>query len=189
MLFFVYEMELRSMNMQDYLEDEEKIMNEQSQDSKSISIELFQKPIMDLSPSRAICLDELATVSQAIEEMQHNKIGSVLITKSGIITGIFTERDVLMKIIGKVDNWKDESIRNYMTSDPTCLRMSDAIAYALHNMHFGGFRHVPIVDNNQKPIAIVSIKDINNYLMDYFPNEIDNIMDEPFRGKSIREGA
>lgn len=175
--------------MTDYLDEEERIMDEQSGPEKSISIKVFQKPISDLGPSRAITMDVDVSVQDAISKMQDAKIGSILITKDEKIAGIFTERDVLMKITGIVTNLDAAKVSEYMTPEPTCLRINDAIAYALHNMHFGGYRHVPIINDSLRPTAIVSIKDINNYLMDYFSNEIDNMMDEPFRGKSVREGA
>ncbi len=175
--------------MEDYLDEEEQIMNEQANEGKVISTEVFKNALSYLSPPGAISIDENEPIVTAINRMQKDKIGSVLLTKNGFLSGIFTERDVLMKVINKGVDIQTEKLADYMTPDPTCLRMGDMIVYALHNMHFGEFRHIPIVNDKQQPIAMVSTKDINNFLMDYFPAEIDYMCDEPFRGESLREGA
>ena len=69
------------------------------------------------------------------------------------------------------------------------LMATDMIAYVMNNMHVGGYRHVPIVDENNVPISIVSIKDVMSFILDYFPEEILNITGEPFRGTPFRESA
>lgn len=176
--------------MNDYLDDEEKLMDERCHEEiETISFEIFQKPISELRPSAAISLNENTKIYDVIKKMQNSKIGSVLLERDQILTGIFTERDILNKIVGKIEDYNDKAVLEFMTPTPICLRMDDPIKYVLHNMHLGGYRHIPIVDESLRPIAIVSVKDITNYLLNYFPKEVDNITDEPFRGVSLREGA
>ena len=53
----------------------------------------------------------------------------------------------------------------------------------------GGYRHIPIVDQSDRPVSIVSIKDVVTFLLDYFPAEITNLTGEPYRGPKLREGG
>ena len=121
--------------------------------------------------------------------MQKKKIGSVVLTSNGELSGILTERDLLMKVLGIHDNWSSLKASDVMTAGPQSLQAGDEIAYVLNNMHVGGYRHVPIVDENEKPVGMVSIKDVVSWILDHFPQEITNLTGEPFRGKASREGA
>ncbi len=121
--------------------------------------------------------------------MQKKKIGSVVVTNKGKLTGIFTERDVLMKIIGKIPDWEKKTLATVMTPNPRCLQAGDEIAYALNNMHVGGYRHIPIVDAKGKAVSMLSIKDLMSWILDHFPNEIINLTGEPFRGIHEADGG
>ena len=136
-----------------------------------------------------IALDESTSLGDVVGLMQEKRIGSVVLTNSGELSGILTERDLLMKVLGLHENWKSMKASDVMTARPQALQAGDAIAYVLNNMHVGGYRHVPIVDENEKPVGMVSIKDVVSWILDHFPQEITNLTGEPFRGKTSREGA
>ena len=121
--------------------------------------------------------------------MQQKKIGSVLITKKGKLAGIITERDILNKVIGKMDDFKTRPVTDAMTPNPLRLMPGDMIAYVMNNMHVGGYRHVPIVNEKDEPISIISIKDVMTFILDYFPEDVTNTVGEPYRGPAHREGA
>jgi CBS domain-containing protein len=53
-----------------------------------------------------------------------------------------------------------------MTVNPATLRARDKIAFALHRMNVGGFRHIPILDDDDRLIGVISIRDILRYLTD-----------------------
>lgn len=175
--------------MDDYLDEEMQIMEEQDQEGTQLSSEVFKLPISDLKPHRPVCLEVSASIQEAIDVMQKNKFGSVLVTENGTLAGIITERDILMKTVNIIKDFNQAKVTEIMTPQPTSLRMDDLICYVLNNMHVGGYRHVPIVDDAQKPIGIVSIKDVVSFILDHFPSEIINLLDQPYRGKSQREGA
>lgn len=173
------------------LDEEMEIMDERNQEPKILNAETFHTLIRDVVPLKGVrSLGLQTTIAEAVEIMQHNKIGSVLLTdEEGILKGIVTERDVLMKVVGIINDIKTTPITEIMTADPVTLCEDDKIAYVMNNMHVGRFRHVPIVDDDGRPIGIVSIRDVVDFILDYFPEEITNITSEPFRGESTREGA
>jgi len=172
----------------DFIDEEFQIMNEQDTEAV-LSSSSFEESISALPLKKAITFNEECSVSEVVNMMQEKNIGSVILTKDDKVTGIFTERDVLMKIINKKIDFTIKPVKEFMTKSPQCLRKEDMIAYVLNNMHVGGYRHIPIVDKDHKPESMVSIKDILSYIFDHFPNEISHQTGEPFRGEKGREGA
>jgi len=170
--------------MEDYLEDEEIIMSERDSES-CISSELFYKPICELELSPAPTIEEDKTVQNALDIMIDKKVNCLAIVKSDKLVGILSEQDLVRKAFGE----SDKKVKEIMTKDPVCLICTDMMAYVFHNMQEGGFRHIPIVDENNKPLHMVSAHDAISYILEYFPEEISNLTDEPFRGEKFREGA
>ena len=66
-----------------------------------------------------------------------------------------------------------------MTEDPESLPEDAEIAWAVNRMSLGGFRHVPLVDGNGRPVGILSVKDVVNYLAEFFPDAVQNIPPRP----------
>jgi CBS domain-containing protein len=98
--------------------------------------------------------------------MQNHRVGSLLITdENGKLVGIFTERDFLLKVIGKISDLSSHAVADFMTKDPVRERPDASLAFALSVMSHGGFRHVPIVDQDDIPIGIVSVKDVVDHFV------------------------
>ena len=121
--------------------------------------------------------------------MQQRKTGSVLVVRGGVLAGIFTERDVLMKVVNKKYDLYKLKVSEVMKPSPEALRLDDSIAYAMNIMSVGGYRHVPIVDEQRKPVSILSVKDVISYIVEHFPDEVLNLPPKPLRSTSEREGA
>ena len=83
-----------------------------------------------------------------------------MVNESVELVGIFTERDVLLKVACKGDAIREEPIANYMTKNPKTMDESQTAEEAAKMMQAGNFRHIPIVNEINKPIGIISIKDI-----------------------------
>ena len=73
--------------------------------------------------------------------------------------GIFSEVDALMKINTNVAQYADRPMSSVMTPNPVALEMEDRIAFALHKMHVGGYRHLPIMEQGRL-VGVISIRDI-----------------------------
>ena len=105
------------------------------------------------------------------------------------MVGIFTERDILTKLVGTGYDPARVQVDGVMTRNPETLTPDDPIAYAMQIMSVGGFRHVPLVDADQRPVDILSVKDIVDYVVEHFPREILNIPPEPGKHARIPEGG
>ncbi len=144
---------------------------------------LLTVPISHLDPRRAVTLPPTATVAEAVELMNHENIGAVLIV-GGVgaevrLAGIFTERDVLKKIAGRGLDFTKIRVESYMTRDPETLGVDAKLAYALNMMVVGGFRHVPLVDKDHRPVAMISVRDIVEYMVELFPKDVLNLPIDP----------
>ena len=103
------------------------------------------------------------------------------------ITGIFTERDIVQKIAGNRHDLEKEYIIDFMTIKPDVLYQNDAIGFALNKMIEGGYRHIPIINESEKPIGVISMQDIINHLGDFFYEDIKNLPPTPLK-KQIEGG-
>jgi CBS domain-containing protein len=121
--------------------------------------------------------------------MKEYRVGCVLVEKEGRLLGIFTERDILTKLVGTGYDPAKVQVDEVMTRDPETLTSDDPIAFAMQRMSVGGFRHVPLVDPNGRPVGILSVKDIVDYLAEHFPREVLNIPPEPGKQPRIPEGG
>jgi len=172
------------------VDEEIKQMYEESEGAPKVLDEnTIKAPIRHLNLHKPILLEEGSSVAQALDLMKKNRIGCMLVVRNGKLTGIFTDRDVLMKIAGTSLDLSTVRIETLMTPNPECLQLEDMIAFALNRMHIGGFRHIPLVDEEHKPVGIVSVKDIVDYLVEHFSAEVLNLPPNPVRTTTEREGA
>ena len=73
----------------------------------------------------------------------------------------------------------DNLVERFMTKSPETVRMDDGIAYALNKMHVGGYRHIPVVDNEGRPVGVVSVRDLLKFIVSLFPAGVLNVPPEP----------
>lgn len=174
----------------DIIEEELIIAREQDgKKRKTLSPKTFELPLSELNPPPPVMVERGTPIGETILLMQKNGFGSVLVTDDGVLCGIITERDVLMKVAGLGIDLARQPVDEFMTEDPLALMPGDEISYVMNNMHVGGYRHVPVVDENRKPIGIISIKDVMSFILDQFPEEVTNVLGEPYRGPYLRESA
>jgi len=164
-------------------DDELSIMDELEKDNKQNIHEAvsINDSLSGLELNPPVIVRSGTSVHDAIKQIQKQGAGCILIVEKGVLTGILTERDILLKIIGKGLDHKQIIIDDYMTSNPEYLKMDDPIAYAFNKMTVGGFRHIPIVKKGKKPVALVSLVDIVNYISNYFSDDIINLPARPQR--------
>ena len=76
-----------------------------------------------------------------------------------------------------------------MTRNPETLPHDASIAWVLNKMSVGGFRHVPVVDEQNHPVCVISVRDVVHFLVDFFPHEVLNLPPEYDSSTKSREGA
>jgi CBS domain-containing protein len=137
---------------------------------------LLNDTIALLGPAEPICLRETATVQEAVQAMLARRQAGVLITDAdGRLTGIFTERDVLTRVVGHALDTRTTPLSAVMTGNPDALSARDRVAWAIHSMSVAGYRTVPLVDAERRPIGVVTVTDVIRWLANLFPEAVLNL--------------
>ncbi len=99
------------------------------------------------------------TVSEAARLMQTNEVGAVMVVDAqGRLSGIFTERDALFRVLATGRDPATTRLSEVMTKKPQTIHPDKPVGHALHMMYENGFRHVPVVENG-RPVGMVSARD------------------------------
>lgn len=105
-------------------------------------------------------LGPATNLQAAVELMAERRIGAVMVVADdGMLAGIFSERDLLNRVVAKGRDPRSLSVADVMTPNPTTVAPDDTAASALDLMRKGGFRHLPVADGG-KPVGMVSIRDL-----------------------------
>jgi CBS domain-containing protein len=132
----------------------------------ALNVDFLRLSISQLSPRKPVCLTHEATLEEAIACLRGHRVGCVLIVdQAGRLDGIFSERDCVLKASQSGIDYAHAKVAAYMTPNPVTQPLDGSIAYALNLMSQGGFRHIPIVDQDLMPVGIISVKDIVDYLV------------------------
>lgn len=141
-------------------------------DRRSFRISVLHEPLSHLEVRAPVCVSPETPARDAIRLMNERRIGAVLVTgKDDRLLGIFTERDVLKKLAGN-EIGLDVPVREVMTPEPCCLHRDDAVVFALKLMDEGGFRHVPLIDDGGHAFAVISVKDVVEFVVRLFAREM-----------------
>lgn len=89
------------------------------------------------------------TVREAARQMAAKGVGAVLVLEDTRLTGIFTERDAVLRVIARGLSTETTRLADVMTTDPLTLGPNARFGTALALMHKNGFRHVPVVDEGK----------------------------------------
>lgn len=110
-----------------------------------------------------LTMPETTNLMEAVETMAERNVGSVVVIKGTKVVGIFTERDLLIKVVGKKKKPEELTLKDAMTKKPKTAHMNDTVTDSMRRMTQGRFRHLPIVDDEQNLIGIVSQGDFVAY--------------------------
>jgi CBS domain-containing protein len=115
-----------------------------------------------------------ATVDVAVAEMNRHRVGSVLVQHQGKVVGIFTERDVLTRVVSSGRAPTATTIREVMTSDFQWITRDTFIEDAMQLMTDKRVRHLPVLENKE-PVGLISIGDITRWLLRVNEMEADSL--------------
>jgi CBS domain-containing protein len=149
---------------------------------------LKAESVVRLAPTPPRQVDTADPVASAVALMRRDRVGCVLVCAAGRLVGVFTERDYLSRILAAHRSLETPMSR-VMTPDPLTIRPHDSISRAVRRMQRGGYRHLPVIDDDQRPVGILSVKRIVHYLVEHFPATVYNSPPDPHAVPMAREGA
>lgn len=118
----------------------------------------MQFPLRALRPRKPELFAPETPVADVIARMRADAVDCVFVGGAGGLSGIFTERDAVLKLAGRP--LAGVSLGEAMTADPVTLHGDDTAAAAIHAMAVGGFRHIPVIDESGAPMGVVSAVDL-----------------------------
>ena len=137
---------------------------------------LLSDEVRLLAPSEPIRLPPDASVAEAVTRMvDSHRAGVVIVDPAGRLVGIFTERDLLTRVVRQGRELGRTRLEEVMTVDPEALTPDDRICFAINRMHNAGYRTVPLVDADHRPIGVVTVNDVVGWLARVFPEAILNL--------------
>jgi len=135
-----------------------------------------------------VCIAPGTSLSQAIQTMKQDEGGCAIVcAEDGSVVGIFTERDLLTKIVGQnVD--LNAPIKNWMSPVVATLTPEATLADAVNIMNDRGYRNIPLVKDG-KLVGSVSVFDVIGYLAESYPQTTMNLPPNPDQVMDSTEGG
>jgi CBS domain-containing protein len=119
------------------------------------------KDVLALKGESLFTIGSQADVLEATRKMNQHKVGALVVMDGGRVVGIFTERDVLRRVVAEERQPRDVKVADVMTSDVICCSMADDLDDVSAIMKDRRIRHVPVCDTDGTLHGIISIGDVN----------------------------
>jgi CBS domain-containing protein len=135
-----------------------------------------------------VIADAGTSLREIVREMRDRRASCALLTREDRLAGVFTERDVVTRVIG-TPGLLDGPVAEVMTSDPEHVRRGDRLSTAVRMMRRHGYRHVPVVDDDGRVLGCVQHENVVDYLAEVYPAEVLNLPPDPDQIILTREGG
>jgi CBS domain-containing protein len=126
--------------------------------------------------SATLSIQPDVTVAAAAELLIRNQVGSVLVLDQGRLVGIFTERDVLRRVVGERRDPTTTRVSEVMTRDLIVMRPSSSVVDAMRVISEKRIRHIPVVEGGAV-VGVVSQGDLNHWLVRNREGQIQDLVD------------
>jgi CBS domain-containing protein len=132
--------------------------------SNHVERSLMEDPVGKLCRHKPYVVQPSATLREALHAMLGLGVGTLLVVDAdGKLIGIFSERDLLTKLSTEEPSYDKLRIAEFMTPNPETVSAEDTLAFALHKMDVGGYRHLPVMRNG-KPEGVISVRDMLRHI-------------------------
>jgi CBS domain-containing protein len=135
--------------------------------SRNIKIDSISR----LGYAPPVIVESTATVRQAVDALRSHQVGCVLIVAEKKLVGLFTERDLLARVLN-FGLPLSMPVREAMTCQVITVKPKDTVKQAIQKMEEGGYRHLPVTDEHNCPVGVLSAKRILGYLVEHFATTV-----------------
>jgi CBS domain-containing protein len=146
-----------------------------------------QSKVSDLPIAQVPIFSPEDRVDQAIEAMQKQRLGTVLVCDGPQLVGIFTERD-LLRLLGS-GTPLTVLLKGAMRKSPRTVTSTDNLLTVLKLMDEGGSRRLPVLDSAGHPVGLIDTSAVVHFLVEHFPTGVYNQTSDRLQTSREREGA
>ena len=130
--------------------------------------------LLERKGSAVHAVESTITIAEAVAEMNKNRIGCVVVLDSGRIAGIFTERDVLRRVVGEGLDPKVMRVADVMTPRVHTIEPDTTVEQTMVLFAERKCRHLPVVDHG-RILGLISIGDISRWMADSSRAEAEHL--------------
>ena len=117
-----------------------------------------KRPVREIiERDRLVAVPPTATVEAAVAEMAEHRCGSVVVIEGDAVVGIFTERDLMLRVVHAGRDAKATPIADVMTRTPDTIAADAPVAEAIRAMDEFSYRYLPVLDGS-RCIGVVSTR-------------------------------
>lgn len=117
-----------------------------------------------------------ATVHEAVELMHERNVGAVAVVEDGKLAGIFTERDVMNRVVRERLDPERTPVADVMSKDVVSAKRDMPYGDALSMMVGRHFRHIPVVDDEMQVTGMLSVRDLYEHAVERLSNELNSVV-------------
>lgn len=130
--------------------------------------------ILDRKGRNVFSVAPNVSVSDAVAEMNRHRVGSILVLEGGRLVGIFTERDVLRRVVGAGLDPKSTPLAAVMTTGVITITPESSVEETMVIFTEKRCRHLPVLDDG-KLVGTISIGDITRWMADAHRAEAEHL--------------
>jgi len=133
------------------------------------------EPLLNIALMKPPTVDRSATVRDAARVMTEAGKGALCVVQDCRIVGIFSERDLLCRVVDKGRDPDSTPISDVMVPAPTCASLQTRRSEAVRMMIDGGFRHLPIAGEDHCLIGMLSLRDLFGHQLTRLRDEVHSL--------------
>lgn len=132
--------------------------------------------LLKIASVPAAMVTEDANVYDAVKLMNGHRVGAVAVARDGVLAGIFTERDLMIRVVLDGKDPKTTAVSDVMTAECISAKKDMSMGEALQIMTEKHFRHLPVVDEGDKVLGLLSIRNLLHQRVDNLSEELDSVV-------------
>jgi CBS domain-containing protein len=132
--------------------------------------------LLKIASVPAAMVSPTTSVHDAVRLMNDQRVGAVAVANDNTLEGIFTERDLMIRVVLEGKDPKQTKIGDVMTADCISAKQDMSMGEALQIMTEKHFRHLPVVDDDNKVLGLLSIRNLLHQRVDKLSQELDSVV-------------
>jgi len=130
-------------------------------------LKISRKPAIVASPDDSVMV--------AVEKMVENKVGAIAVIENEKLVGIFTERDLMKRVVHPGKSVLNTRLGEAMTTNPKIAPEKMEVNDAFHSMTNEHFRHIPIVDRAGKVVGMLSVRHLMKEIAEQLSHDVEGL--------------